>query len=364
MDRAFYILTPSLLSSMLLAACGGGGGSTQSAPPVSGDPTAAAKATATQNEMCVAIQPFYWEIGDKGGVPLASGSVGFGAPVRTDRIEIASASKWIYSTYFVQRAGGMDSLDMVLDVPFLNFTSGYTWSPSSGPGSCSRSTTVADCVADNSGKPLPVESNVGVFNYNGGHMEVHANSRAGLGPDDNEALSNAVLTPVTGVGFSNVDNLYTQPLLAGGVGTSSANYAAMLAGILSGRLKMHDVLVDDERPLGTARFKVATTGGTTSSPLADAPNADGVTEAWNYSLGHWVEDDPTYGDHAVSSTGALGFYPWIDRTLTYYGIVARMALPGPETFEGFQSAQCGRLIRQAWVTGVTVTSKVPTPHTR
>lgn len=360
----------TVLSSLILAACGGGGGGDTPPPTVSPDARVqAATSTANNNEMCVAIQPFYWEIGDKTGVPLASGSVGNNAPGRNDSMQIASASKWVYATYAVEKLGGMAKLDPNLDVPFLNFTSGYTWEGTGGPildldARCQPTDTVSSCVAGHSDQTLPVARNVGVFHYNGGHMEEHANSsRMGLGPDGIEALSNTVLAAVTGVGFKSDVNQYTQPLLAGGIGTSSATYATMLARILSGQLQgMHDVLVDDGKALGAAKFKVATTGGDTSSPMAGVPNAAGATEAWNYSIGHWVEDDPTYGDHALSSAGAFGFYPWIDKTLTYYGIVGRKEPPIKDPAQGFQSAQCGRLIRQAWVTGVAVTAKVPTPN--
>jgi hypothetical protein len=50
---------------------------------------------------------------------------------------------------------------------------------------------------------------------------------------------------------------------------------------------------------------------------------------WHYALGHWVECP--YEDwnpscltdlHRRSSPGALGFYPWVDRKMNYYGILA------------------------------------------
>ena len=75
------------------------------------------------------------------------------------------------------------------------------------------------------------------------------------------------------------------------------------------------------------------------------------TESWHYSLGHWVEDDPAVGDGAFSSAGAFGFYPWVDASKTYYGVLAREDLLG--TGMGVESARCGRLIRKAWMTGVT-----------
>jgi hypothetical protein len=309
--------------------------------------------------MCTAIRPFYWEIGDSSGA-IVGGSVGSGAPTRETPMPIASASKWLYAAYAVEKVGGVANLDPVQDVPFLNFTSGYTWATSLGPGICRRDDTVQECVEYNNS--TLDSGNLGLYNYDSGHMEVHAASRRiGLGPFGNLALADAVLGTTTG--SSDPDsNTYTEPLLAGGVGTSAASYASFLTRVLSGSLAMHDVLVDDGQALGVASYKVATTGVGTVSPFDGATNAAGRSERWNYSLGHWVEDDPTYGDHALSSAGAFGFYPWIDRTVTYYGIVARMAPPGGEQYEGFQSAQCGRLIRQAFVQGVAVTTKtVPTP---
>lgn len=69
--------------------------------------------------------------------------------------------------------------------------------------------------------------------------------------------------------------------------------------------------------------------------------------SWDYSLGHWVESDPVADDGAYSSAGAFGFYPWIDKTKTYYGVLARQGKPG----SGDGSATCGGLIRKAWMTG-------------
>lgn len=78
------------------------------------------------------------------------------------------------------------------------------------------------------------------------------------------------------------------------------------------------------------------------------PRASPVSEGqpWHYSIGHWVEDDPLSGDGAFSSGGTFGFYPWIDATRTTYGVIARV----DERGSGRESAKCGRLMREAWVT--------------
>lgn len=70
----------------------------------------------------------------------------------------------------------------------------------------------------------------------------------------------------------------------------------------------------------------------------------------------------TASDGSFSSPGAFGFYPWIDSTKTYYGIVAREVHNGVLASEEaqrpyLQSMNCGRLIRKAWKTGTAVTDK-------
>ncbi|MBK7549435.1 MAG: hypothetical protein IPI20_17215 [Rhodoferax sp.] len=66
-------------------------------------------------------------------------------------------------------------------------------------------------------------------------------------------------------------------------------------------------------------------------------------------MGHWVEDDRLVRRRPpMSSPGAFGFYPWIDASKTYYGVLARQGAAGT----GVDSVNCGRLIRKAWVTGV------------
>ena len=162
-------------------------------------------------------------------------------------------------------------------------------------------------------------------------MEKHA-SLTGLG-----ALANGPLaTEIRSQLGSDVALAYSQPQLAGGGVTSADDYARVLRKILSGSLKMHDVL-------GT---HAVCTNPLTCPTAANTPVPS--TESWHYSIGHWVEDDPVVGDGAFSSAGAFGFYPWIDAGKTTYGIVARSSGAG----EGFDSASCGRQIRKAWATAV------------
>ena len=81
--------------------------------------------------------------------------------------------------------------------------------------------------------------------------------------------------------------------------------------------------------------------------------ASPIPEAFSYSLGHWVENDPATGDGSFSSAGIFGFYPWIDASKTYYGIVSRHQIPtrNDEIGSGWASLQCGRLLRKAYLSG-------------
>ena len=327
-----------LFAGILVTACGGGGSSTpigNVAPPVPPTPPTApsvvtdqqriraATATAQTNSLCTAIQPFYWEIGDRTAA-LAAGSVNASSSAITytenTQLSIASASKWLYSSYFVQVRAGVLTAD---DYKYLNFQSGYT----SFQG-CQSDQTVAQCEAyQNNG--VYTAANDGKFFYGGGHMQKHA-TLVGLGDMDNAALADEIRSQLG----SDVKLAYSEPQLAGGVYMSSSAYARVLRKILAGQLLMGSML--GAHPVCTNRSTCA------AAVFAPIPS----DESWHYSIGHWVEDDPTVGDGAFSSPGAFGFYPWIDASKTYYGVLARLSVGS-----AIDSVYCGRLIRKAWVTG-------------
>ena len=173
---------------------------------------------------------------------------------------------------------------------------------------------------------------VGRFFFNGGHFQRLAASDSRLGELSGSELTNVIGAQLgTGVAFS-----YDTPQLDAGIRTTPASYAWFLRKILANQLLMHDALGSNAACTNPYRCQAAL-----NTPIPQ-------TEAWHYSLGHWVEDDPRVGDGAFSDPGLLGFYPWIDARRTYYGLVAR-AVRTPSAHVG--SMQCGRLIRKAWLTG-------------
>lgn len=307
--------------------------------------TDAATATATANSACTALTPFYWEIGDAGG-PLASGASGASAPTATTSMLVASASKWIFSTYVVEKQGGA----LPADIPYLNFQSGYT-----NFDKCSTTSTVSSCLgeAGTNGSGTNgdyVASTDGKFFYNGGHMQKLADN-IGLGADHNAALATDIET-IIGTSAANVVLVYIQPQLAGGIYTTPADYAQFLRNMLSGKYSHMLNLLGSNAVCTHANSGDCPTA--IYSPLnQSAPGVssnDVSDEAWHYSLGHWVEDDPNVGDGAFSSAGAFGFYPWVDHAKTYYGMLARF--DAAHSSAGAASAFCGRLIRKAWTLGI------------
>lgn len=321
-----------LAGVLLLAACGGGGGGGGEghvSEPVGGglsDATRqlAADTTAASNSNdCAAVRPFYWEIGDAQGL-RGSGSTDGSTYTASTVMAIASASKWLYAAYVAEAKAGV--LSATADVPYLNFSSGYTEF-----GLCLPGQTVAQCqsLPANDGQ---VPADIGRFAYAGGHMQKHAVD-IGLGALDNAALATEVRAKLgTDIVLS-----YSQPQLAGGVVSSATDYARFLRKLIRNELAL--------RPLLATQALCASDAACARSGVTSPAPAD---EVWHYSLGHWVEDDPVVGDGAVSSAGAFGFYPWINAARDTYGILARK----DEAGSGFDSVRCGRLIRKAWETGL------------
>lgn len=321
----------ALFATVALAACGGNSDAPAPSGPDLAQRTAAATTTAQNASLCNAIRPFYWEIGD-GTQRQASGSVNAAGNATTYTastvMPIASASKWLYGAYVAERRAGSLTAD---DIQYLTFRSGYT---GLAPiGDCLQGDTVGGCVARND-NDVQTPAHVGKFYYNGGHMQKHASLAApgvALGAMDNAALA----TEMRRLLGNDIAMSFTQPQPAGGVRSSADDYAVFLRKLINNQLRLGALL---------GAHKVCTNPATCTDALS-TPITNGLD--WNYSLGHWVEDGAS-SDGAFSSAGAFGFYPWVDVTRTWYGIVARSdALGG-----GNESADCGALIRRAWVTGV------------
>jgi hypothetical protein len=283
---------------------------------------AAARQTATANAECLAVSPFYYEIGDRNG-PLVGEPVGDGTYLATSRMSIASASKWLFGAYVAEvRQGQLDDTDRRA----THMLSGYA----SMADTCGGiGTTVGSCFASGSNDTY-TPAKLDRYNYNSGHFQK-------WGVDNGMADMTAIDVAHAYQSRLGITVAFSGPLLAGGAIMSAADYAVFLRRILHGELRIAALL-----------------GSTpTCTQPATCPTADAsplTAEAWHYSIGHWVEDDPETGDGSYSSAGAFGFYPWIDQARNYYGILARSDKSGDN--QGYASARCGRLIRKAYMSGV------------
>ncbi len=287
-----------------------------------------AAATATANSSsnaCNAVRPFYWEIGAASG-KIGAGSVNSTATTTTYNantpMAIASASKWLYASYVAQKRGGVMSAS---DIKFLTLRSGYT----NMYTACTSTQTVDACLNSNGNGNYNANTD-NRFYYGSGHMQKHA-SGMGLGA----MLPKALATEVQSQLGTDLMIGYNQPALAIGAYATPDAYARFLRKLMNNQLKMSSLLGSN---------KVCTSPG--ACGLSQALVSP-VSNPWHYSLGHWVEDDAG-GDGAFNSLGALGFYPWIDATRSYYGVLARMADGGMDG-----SKQCGQLIRKAWMSGTS-----------
>jgi hypothetical protein len=368
MHASLRIITLAGLAAVL-GACGGGGAGGDEVPvaaplptpvaaapaPPAADPTpdpgsgpgpaaanpdeaarrAAAGATAASDRNdCFAIRPFYWELGDREAA-RAGGSVSRGAGTRQitadTPLALASSTKWLYAAYVAQRRAGQLE---PWDVRLLTARGGYV-----SFAGCRAEQSVDACLAWQDNGLFTPEAE-GRFYYGGGHFQKHA-SLFGLGALGPAALA-AEWRSVLG---DDLDFGLSQARPGGGATGSAATYARFLRKLLSGELALGGLL-------GTSAA-CAQPAGCPGGEALYSPGPAGQT--WHYSLGHWVEDDPVLGDGSFSSAGAFGFYPWIDRGRTLYGVVAREAANGASEDSagaGEASARCGRLIRQAWQTGV------------
>lgn len=283
--------------------------------------TDAVKATATTVQECRQLGDFYWEIGDANHT-VASQAIG--KAYSNDKvIRIASASKWVFGSYVLEKIG--PHTEPTRDqLRLLEMQSGYA-SLKFLP--CAFSRTVNECFTRR-GNDQFTPNEVDHFHYNGGHDQKLAVD-LGLG-QLNAAQFGAEIRKYLG---NDLDIDFNSPQPAGGMRASPSGYGKFLQKILSGKLRMSDYL--GTHPVCTLPGECAT--------AIESP----VPLAWHYSLNHWIEDDP-HSDGAYSSPGAFGFYPWISADKQWYGILARESRE-PGAYK--QSVYCGVKLRKAWMTG-------------
>lgn len=291
----------------------------------------AAVDTANTSPDCTSLGDFYWEVGN-GTAKLFGFSRG-SSVTETTVMPLASASKWLYATAYVQSKGYVNLSEA--EKKRLNFTSGYLESTNATCGDAG--TTVSACYG-------PSYKNVsyqllqdGHFFYDGGHMQK-------LALDDMGAR--------TGTGLASIIDWLNAQLgtslpqspsavaVAGGFWGSAAHYRVFLRNLLNNQYAMSVRLNADAVPAW--------------------PGGPGVTYTpWKvgqaaYGLGHWVERELVSDAWRVtghSSPGLFGFYPWVEAGKSQYMILARLRV-NDAGGEGELSRICAHQIREAYELGV------------
>ncbi|HEY5808491.1 MAG TPA: hypothetical protein VIT67_11010 [Povalibacter sp.] len=291
----------------------------------------AATTTATTNAACTALPGFYWEIGDR-DAQLASGTRGSTPPTATTQMNVYSASKWVYGAYVYQRRNGILNSN---DLRALRMLDGYTETKA-----CLLQSTVGACHSSMSARDTAA---IDKFFYASGHFQKHAAVDLNLASSTTSQLA----TEIHNYLGNDWTFTYSRTDLAGGGRSSAADYAKFLRKILNGTLLLSGGALGSNAVCTYTGPTDPVSGRVNCASALDSPS----NEASQYSLGHWVESDPVWlaggGDPAYSSPGLAGFYPWIDSSRTYYGILARVDL---SQGAGAASSSCGRLIRKAWLT--------------
>ena len=278
---------------------------------------------------CTAAQPFYWEIGQSSGSPLVSGQSGGTTYNRNTTVTLASASKWVFGAYVVERYNGIPTGSSgATIVSSLKMLEGHT---SFGPVKCAFTSTVSACHTIGTNDNVD-SSKVGYFNYGGGDGQYAAagSSLLNLGSKTKSQLLSEVNSYLNlGSSFA-----YKNPGVSGGMEGNAADYATFLQNLMDGTYVMSSHL---------GASAVSTQCTQCNSPFGSAD--------MHYSLHHWVEDNTggqlpggaslSAGDGSFSSAGAKGFYPWISSDKQYYGIISTEG-------DSESSYICGKAIREAY----------------
>lgn len=286
--------------------------------------------TVANNPDCKKLGDFYYELGN-GSTLIEFGVVGQKYDRNTE-IEIASASKWLFGAFSLEKLHGRISK---LSKAKLQMTSGFT--KINNLYCAVGAQTVQQChqggaKARSFNSPY-VADNDGSFYYSGAHAQALA-----VQPEIGLATDNAVTLAAKVRSMLMLQDLsYSAPQLAGGAVMSADTYARFLQNIITNKYQISKFLPIEKGICANSKYcKVAST---------PAPN----DENWWYGLHYWIEKDSTGQKvEAYSSAGLYGFYPWITADQKYYGIIAREDRNSVDGKAYIESARCGKALRKAF----------------
>ncbi len=206
----------------------------------------------------------------------------------------------------------------------LSFTSGL---PPNALCTNNRRITLAECVDTIATSTLAAAPGTR-FDYGGTHLTVAARmAEVRAGRTWNELfrahLADPLGLPADVVYYTNPRNSAgtTNPLVGGGLRASMDDYARILA------LAFHRGRFDGVTVATRALFDEQSREPFPAAVIGNSPMMS-VGQPYRYGLGCWLEcATPAAGCDVISSPGAFGWTPWLDRDSGYYAILG-MELSG------------------------------------
>jgi len=319
------------VSLLLVAACSGGGDSDPPAPLPPTDRFASVDTAMLAAYSAQGISGMGLSVYDRNGVKVFERM--YGSFSANQRVAIASASKMVSGVVLFSLINkGYLTLDSTTEQvlgwsganaaitlrQLLSFTSGLI------PNNlCTSNATItlATCV-DAIAQGALVAAPGARFDYGSTHLHVAARmAEVATGNSWNAILATELLQPL---GLPTDIRYYTypvqilgqiNPLVAGGLRTTMNEYARVL-----------QLVFDKGRWQGSALLPSALFDQQAIEPYPNAVIGNSPVQAiglnFHYGLTAWLEcATPQTGCTSVSSPGAFGFTPWVDRTANYYAIL-------------------------------------------
>jgi CubicO group peptidase (beta-lactamase class C family) len=323
-----------LCGAVLLFGCRETGGVPSEPEPPATDITARWNAVDSITRAMIAANPSYGRLTvsvyNANNVRVYERSYGGFSPTST--IAVASASKLIAGTLLLDLvARGELALDRTTSSVLgwtgtrgtitlqhlLSFTSGLT--PEAG---CTLNPliTLAACVNEIASSTLVAAPGVR-FDYGSTHLHVAARMAEVVTGKSWNTLYRERLADPLGIDASsrffalpNAALGANNPLAAGGLRISARDYARLLA-----------VVFHKGRTLGVAVGTTALFDAQAREPYPTVTvgASPGAAFGFRYGLSAWLQcSTPATGCAVISSPGAFGFTPWIDRQTGYYATIA------------------------------------------
>ena len=330
----------ALLFLGLLAACGGGGGDDAAPPPTTPQPFNDVDRAASAAFLAQGISGMGLAIYDANGVKRFEKTYGTFSP--DQRVAIASSSKMVAGLVVMRVVDqGFLSLDSTTGAvlgwigpqasitlrQLLSFTSGLE---REAPCTLLAGITLADCVAIISQQPLVAAPGTR-FDYGSTHLHVAARmAEVVTGASWANLFGTQLKAPL---GLTSPDLAWytaprqasgtTNPLVAGGIRATMNEYAKILA------LDFNRGVHQGNRLIADALFTAQSTEPYPNAVIGNSPVANSGLN-FHYGLTAWLEcAPPAINCTVLSSPGAFGFTPWLDREAGYYAILG-MEVPGSQ----------------------------------